>query len=44
MAALSSDCVTLLLKCRVTPLVLSRCDGRPGLLAAPEYFVCFIIQ
>jgi hypothetical protein len=41
---LSSDCVTFLLKCKVTPLALSWCNGRLGLLVLPEYFVWFIVQ
>jgi hypothetical protein len=41
---LSSDYITFLLKCKVTALMLSRCDGRLGLLVTPEYFVCFVEQ
>jgi hypothetical protein len=41
---LSSDYIAFLLKCKVTALMLSRCDGRLGLLVAPEYFVCFVVQ
>jgi len=44
MAALSSDYIAFLLTCKVTALMLSRCDGRLGLLVAPEYFACFVVQ
>ena len=41
---LSSDYIAFLLTCKVTALMLSRCDGRLGLLVAPEYFACFVVQ
>jgi hypothetical protein len=41
---LSSDDIAFLLKCKVTASMLGRCDGRLGLLVAPEYFVCFVVR